>query len=184
MREAGFVKLTLGVETGDPEMLKRLKKGTTLDQYRKAFKMCSEAGMETRGSFMVGNPYETWDSIWKSIRFARSLDLYRIGVNIATPYPGTRLHEQAVACDGVELLEQDWNNYKRWGRAVIRTPELSSDDLEKAQILFLREFFTNPKILRYHAKRFLQGNRSFYYYRPLLWSISHKIRHPFWANSR
>lgn len=171
MAKAGFAKATMGVESGSQEMLDRLHKGVRLDDYRKAFSWLHAAGIETRGSFIVGAPYETWRTVAASIAFARSLDLFRVGVNIATPYPGTQLFEQAKAREGIELLQTDWRLFCRWGRAVVRTPELAAAEIEEAQRIFLAEFYSSPRVLRYHAGRFLGGNRSFYYYRPVLWSL-------------
>jgi hypothetical protein len=44
-------------------------------------------------------------------------------------------------------------------------------EIEEAQRVFLAEFYSSPKVLRYHVSRFLGGNRSFYYYRPVMWSL-------------
>ena len=181
MREAGFAKLTMGIESGDQSMLDRLNKGIRLEQYAKAYAMVYRAGLETRGSFMIGNPYESWSTVKASIDFARSLDLFRIGVNIATPYPGTKLYDMALAGKGITLVESDWKNFTRWGRSVVRTPEMSARDLEQAQLAFLSAFYSNPKVIRYHMKRFWQGNRAYYYYRPFLWSIARNWKKP-WRN--
>jgi radical SAM superfamily enzyme YgiQ (UPF0313 family) len=174
MRRAGFVKCSVGVESADPAMLRRLRKGTTLEQFRRAFTWLHRAGIETRGSFIVGGPHETRESVDRSIAFARGLDLFRVGVNIATPYPGTRLYEQALAGEGIELVESDWSRFTRWGRAVVRTETMSPRDLEAAQRRFLSRFYGSPKVVAYHLERFLRGNRSRYYYRPLLWSLAHR----------
>ena len=179
MRAAGFANLTMGVESGDQTMLDRINKGTRLEDYRRVYAMASQAGLETRGSFMVGNPYESWETVKASIQFARHLDLYRIGVNIATPYPGTKLYDMALAGEGLRLEEPDWRQFTRWGKSVISTPDMSAYDLEQAQLLFLSHFYSNPKVVKYHARRFLNGNRSFYYYRPLLWSLARRGKQVF-----
>jgi radical SAM superfamily enzyme YgiQ (UPF0313 family) len=175
MARAGFVKATMGVESGSQEVLDRLHKGTKLDHYRKAFGWLHAAGIETRGSFIVGTPHESWRTVAESIAFARSLDLFRVGVNIATPYPGTEMYHQAKAKDGIEMLQTDWRLFCRWGRSVVRTPDLTAAEIEEAQRIFLAEFYSSPRVLRYHAARFLGGNRSFYYYRPVLWSLWRRL---------
>jgi anaerobic magnesium-protoporphyrin IX monomethyl ester cyclase len=175
MARAGFVKATIGVESGLQETLDNLKKGTQLQQYRDAFRWLHEEGVETRGSFIVGSPNETWDTVKASIEFARSLDLFRVGVNIATPYPGTLLYEQARKKDGIELLETDWRLFCRWGSSVVRTPAMEAADIEESQRFFLNEFYSSPKVLRYHLGRLLQGNLSWFYYRPVVWSLLGKL---------
>jgi anaerobic magnesium-protoporphyrin IX monomethyl ester cyclase len=175
MAKAGFVKATMGVESGSQEVLDRLQKGTKLEDYRRAFRWLHAAGIETRGSFIVGVPHETWHTVKASIDFARSLDLFRIGVNIATPYPGTRLHEQARRKEGIELLQTDWRHFCRWGHSVVRTPAMEAAEIEEAQRIFLAEFYSSPRVVRYHARRFLGGNHSLYYYRPVMWSVWRRL---------
>lgn len=175
MRRAGFVKVTMGVESGRQEVLDRLGKGTKLQDYRDAYSWLHAAGIETRGSFIVGNPHETWETIRDSIAFARELDLFRVGVNIATPYPGTRLYELARQGDGIELVSSDWSRFCRWGVSVVRTPAMSAAEIERAQRVFVTEFYSSPKVLRYHARQLAMGNRSLYYHRPVLWSVWGKL---------
>lgn len=88
MKEAGCDRITMGVETGNPEILRKIQKGTVLDDYRKAYAMLDEVGIAKRGSFIVGHPFENRETIRDSINFAIELDLDEIGVNIMTPYPG------------------------------------------------------------------------------------------------
>ena len=178
MRACGFAMITMGVETGSQDMLDRLGKGTRLEHYRRAYALAHKAGLETRGSFMIGNPYETWDTVQESIDFARSLDLFRVGVNITTPYPGTELYDMAKRGEGIELIDFDWRHFTRWGKAVIRTPGMSGPELEQAQLRFLAEFYSSPKVIGHHLKRLAEGNWSLYYYRPFLWSLKSAITKP------
>jgi len=176
MAQAGFVKATIGVESGRQDVLDRLGKRTTLQHYRDAFRWLHSSGIETRGSFIIGAPHETWDTVRASIEFARSLDLFRVGVNIATPYPGTALYRQAQEKDGIELVTTDWKRFCRWGSSVVRTPSMDASEIERAQRVFLTEFYSSPKVLRYHLERFLSGNHSLFYYRPVLWSVWRRLR--------
>src|SRR4030042_6316015 len=113
MKQTGFVRITMGLEAGNQEMLDRIRKGTKLEQYENAYCWMRELDLETRGSFIIGSPHETAETIEDSIRFAKKLPLYRVGVNILTPYPGTELCNKAVSGnDGVRLLCRDWRLYK------------------------------------------------------------------------
>jgi radical SAM superfamily enzyme YgiQ (UPF0313 family) len=176
MRRANFVELSLGVESGDQAILAGVSKGTCLDEYRQAYQTMHQLGFQTRGSFILGLPGETHASARRTIDFAKELDLMRASCNVLTPYPGTELLERARNGDGLRLLTDDWRQFKRWGDCVIETDELTRDDLLYYQRQFLTEFYTQPKVLRYHAGQWLRGNRSRYYYRPLLFGLRERLR--------
>ena len=93
MKEGGLRLLVVGFETGDPQVLKNIRKGVTLDLGRRLVKWCRELGIQVHGTFMVGLPGETQESIEASIRFACELDPDTIQVSLATPYPGTEFYD-------------------------------------------------------------------------------------------
>lgn len=178
MKEARFVKITMGIESGNQKMLDRLKKGTKLEDYKRVYNLMAALGLETRGSFMIGCPYETHQTITDSINFAKKLPLYRIGVNNLTPYPGSEIYNSALKGEGIRLICKDWKEFKRWGTSVVETDELSKEDIEYYQKKFLREFNSSPKVLFYHLKQLLlKHNLSYYYYRPIIYAVRERIKY-------
>lgn len=109
MKEAGCVRVDLGVESGDPEVLKRVKKRITLDQVRNAHSWAKEAGIEVCSFYMVNNLGEGWSSVEQTLALARELDSDDPGVTIATPYPGTELYE--ICRENGWLKVWDWDRY-------------------------------------------------------------------------
>ncbi len=174
--EAGVTEMSMGVETGSDVMMKAIRKGCTTQQYKQVYEWMYDKGLQTRASFIVGLPYETHETVRDSINFAKTIDLMRCAVNILTPYPGTQTYKQAMAHDGVHLVCSDWKDFKRWGKSVIRTDDLTPEDLEWYQKRFLAEFYTQPKVLWYHFKQILSGNLSFYFYRPVWFGIKNRIK--------
>jgi len=175
MIEAGFTELSMGVETGSAAMMKAIKKGTRIEQYEQVYKLMHERKVQTRASFIVGHAYETHETVLESIQFAKKIDLMRCAVNILTPYPDTHSYDQAVAGDGLHLKCKDWREFKRWGTAVIRTDDLSSEDLQWYQRRFLTEFYTQPKVLWYHFEQLITGNASHYFFRPVFFAIKNRL---------
>lgn len=96
LRDNGLRLLVVGFESGNQETLNRIRKGVTLDTARRFMRHCRELGIKVHGTFIMGLPIETPETIEKTIRFAQELDPYTIQVSIAAPFEGTVLYEQAV----------------------------------------------------------------------------------------
>jgi anaerobic magnesium-protoporphyrin IX monomethyl ester cyclase len=98
MQRAGCKRIFFGIESGDANVLKEMKKGITPDQARAAVEACVAAGIKAAGFFMVGYLGETTDSLIRSINFSSSLPLDYVSYTIAYPLPGTgfydRVHER------------------------------------------------------------------------------------------
>src|SRR5258707_13613323 len=93
MKEAGCRLLIVGFESGDPQILKNIKKGATIQRARDFVKDCSGLGLVIHGDFILGLPCETRRSIRNTIRFAKQLDCETIQVSIAHAFPGTDLFD-------------------------------------------------------------------------------------------
>lgn len=155
MKKAGFVRISFGIESGCPEILKHIRKGVKLEDYVKGYNYAAKLGIETRGSIMLGHPYETKDTILKTLKFIRSLkNCQQMYINITTPYPGTELYEMAKKeVGGMRLLTEDLSQYRRYGNAVIAVNDLTPKDLIRFQRRGLMMFyFTLPRIF-YNLKR-------------------------------
>ena len=95
MKDAGCRLLIVGYESGDPQILKNIKKGATIDMAERFTANCKKLGLVIHGDFIVGLPGETRESIRKTIDFAKKLDNETIQVSIAHPYPGTEFYSYA-----------------------------------------------------------------------------------------
>lgn len=155
MVDAGLVRVNFGIENGDPEMLKILGKGVTLEEVRAAFKLMKKFKIETRGSCIIGNPYETRKTVMKTLRFVWSLkELDQVYINIATPYPGTAMREMAIKGEGgVRLLDTSWEGLKRYGAGVMEVNDLTISDLIKYQKLGTLMFYLQPRRFIYNLRR-------------------------------
>jgi hopanoid biosynthesis associated radical SAM protein HpnJ len=93
MREAGCRLMIVGYESGDPQILKNIKKGATVDMARRFTENAHKLGLTIHGDFIVGLPGETRESIRRTIDFAKQLDCETIQVSVAHPYPGTEFYD-------------------------------------------------------------------------------------------
>jgi len=130
MRRAGCTTISFGVESGSPEMLRRIKKGITLDQVRTAMQRCLECGIEPHASFILGLPGETPESMQQTLAFGEALRAMGVnhGFHILAPFPGTDIRERIDGYD-LEILSDDWREYHA-NRAVIRTAGVSPDAMD------------------------------------------------------
>jgi hopanoid biosynthesis associated radical SAM protein HpnJ len=95
MKEAGCRLLAVGFESGDPQILKNIKKGATVQRAHDFVKDCRDLGLVIHGDFILGLPGETKESIQNTIRFAKHLDCETIQVSVAHAFPGTEFFDFA-----------------------------------------------------------------------------------------
>jgi hopanoid biosynthesis associated radical SAM protein HpnJ len=146
MKEGGLRLLVVGFETGDPQVLKNIRKGATLELGRRFVKWCRELGIQVHGTFMVGLPGETRSSIEASIRFACELDPDTIQVSLATPYPGTEFYN---FCREKGYLHDDSPVHGSTGyqQCVVDYPGLAAAEIFQAVSQFYRRFYFRPSYM-------------------------------------
>lgn len=131
LAKSGLIRLSFGLETVDPVMRVTMQKKVPLEAYTTANKICERYGVETMNSLMIGLPGETRETIRSTIKWVReSREIKQANLAIAIPYPGTEFHDMAISgTHGVELLSEDFSKYMRYGSAVTKVGELTSQDL-------------------------------------------------------
>ena len=148
MRSAGCWQVDYGVETGDPEVLKNIHKGITMDLVRKTVDLSRSAGLRVRAFFMLGLPGETEGSMRRTIDFAKSLDLDVAVFHITTPLPGTELFRDAKARG--ELAEEvTWDKYLMFSAEDLPyVPKgVSRDMMKEYHRKAYREFYLRPRFM-------------------------------------
>ena len=109
MREAGCTCMLFGVESGNEEVLKNIKKGITPEKVRNGVKLATEAGIGSFASFILGLPGETPERARETLAFAMELAERwgtQYGFHYLSPFPGTELFEQAKEL-GIRILTQE-----------------------------------------------------------------------------
>src|ERR1700723_691780 len=96
MKENGLRLLLVGYESGNQKILHNIKKGLLVDVARRFAKDCHELGIIVHGTFILGLPGETRETIQETLQFAKDVNPHTIQVSLAAPYPGTFLYNQAV----------------------------------------------------------------------------------------
>ena len=143
MKRAGCWVVAFGIESGDQEMLDRMKKNATLGQAREAVATCKRNGLRTHAFMVIGLPWETKETLERTYRFLRELNPDFFDFNIATPLPGTELHA-IVLKEG--LFEQNYDparaGYATGGTRTLAG--LSSAELVKWRREHLLKMYLRP----------------------------------------
>jgi hopanoid biosynthesis associated radical SAM protein HpnJ len=148
LKDNGLRLLLVGFESGNQHILNNIKKGTRIDRAQQFMRDCHALGILVHGTFIVGLPGETRETIATTIEFAKQIDPYSLQVSLAAPYPGTELYAQAQA--------EGWLPANRNGliaegiqQAVLSYDQLSSAEMHEALERFYRAYYLRPRpILR------------------------------------
>ena len=150
MKESGAHLIMYGIEVGNADVLKRLNKGTTLEQACRAVKETRKAGILCQGLFILGLPGETADTCRQTISFAKRLDCDIVKFNLAVPYPGSRFFEE----HGRPALSKAPEKFTSWadwtllkGQLVYVPDGMDSDTLRSLQRKGMLEYYIRPKTI-------------------------------------
>lgn len=140
MEKAGCWAIGLGIESGNQEILNKIKKAITLDQSREAVRLCKEFGIKSYAYFVVGFPWDNEKTINDSIQFAIELNPDFVDFFLPFPFPGTEL--QRVARE-YNLIDETINA-KAYSEAIMDTLFLPKEKLLKLKKGALRRFYMRP----------------------------------------
>lgn len=143
MRENGLRLLLVGYESGVQEILNNIRKGTRIDRARQFTADCHKLGITIHGTFIVGLPGETKETIQQTIRFVRDINPHTIQVSLAAAYPGTYLYQQAK--ENGWLVEDHLISGEGIQVSSIEYPHLSQKEIFEALEEIYRKFYFRPK---------------------------------------
>src|SRR4029434_10386841 len=93
LKDNGLRLLLVGYESGNQKILHNIKKGMLVDVARRFAQDCRELGIIVHGTFILGLPGETKETIEETIRFAIEVNPHTIQISLEAPYTGTLIHK-------------------------------------------------------------------------------------------
>lgn len=145
MKESGCRLLIIGYESGNEDMLERIKKGVTKQQMLEFTKAAKKARILIHGDFIIGLPGETKETAGDTLRFIKQIRPNVLQVAVATPLPGTKFYEEVkeggylLVDDLVQSIDQDG-----FQKCIISYPNLTKEEIEALVARALKEFYLTP----------------------------------------
>jgi radical SAM superfamily enzyme YgiQ (UPF0313 family) len=146
MKDNGLRLLLVGYESGNDQILHNIRKGLRTDIARRFTADCRKLGIAIHGTFILGLPGETKETIRETIEYAVDINPHTIQVSLAAPYPGTELYKQAV--DNGWLTETDAAklvNNQGVQLSPLSYPGLNAEEIYKSVEVFYRRFYFRPR---------------------------------------
>jgi radical SAM superfamily enzyme YgiQ (UPF0313 family) len=175
MKQSGCRLLIVGFESSHQEILNTIRKGEKLERMEKFVRDCKKVGLLVHGTFMIGLPGETKQTIEDDFKLAVKLDLDSIQFSVATPYPGTEFWEYLKANGW--LIKGNYVNDNGLQQAVYSYPHLSQEEIVKAAEILHKKYIFRPRFVwktvklacssRNEARRIMKG---LYEYSLYLWN--------------
>jgi hopanoid biosynthesis associated radical SAM protein HpnJ len=146
LKDGGLRLLLVGYESGNQKILHNVKKGMRVDVAERFTRDCHELGIVIHGTFIVGLPGETRETLKETFAWAAKIDPHTIQVSLAAPYPGTFLHRQALQngwldADHAELVDEELGVQI----APLHYPHLSHQEIFESVETFYKSFYFRPR---------------------------------------
>lgn len=147
LRDNGLRLLLVGYESGNQQILHNIKKGMRVEVAREFTKNCHELGIKIHGTFILGLPGETKETIQETIRFAQEINPHTLQVSLAAPYPGTALFKEATENGWLDESNAELLDDNGVQIAPLHYPHLSHTEIFNSVEEFYKKFyFRAPKI--------------------------------------
>jgi radical SAM superfamily enzyme YgiQ (UPF0313 family) len=154
-REAGCVMVLFGIESGNEEVLRAIKKKTTVEEIRRGVRIAKEAGLEVLNCVMLGFYWDTPETMKQSLDLAFQLDAEFTQFSIPTPLPGTEYYNLLQKNGHLDF--DRWEDLDSFHQTKLKLPHLSAEQINEAIRWAYRHYYTRPKYVAKMAKRSLKS---------------------------
>ncbi|MHA1369827.1 MAG: B12-binding domain-containing radical SAM protein [Promethearchaeota archaeon] len=173
MKEAGVIEVALGIESGNQNIVNKIGKKLDLKKVENAVRLLKKFKINTMGFFIFGHPWDDFNTMTQTYRFAKKLDLDHPFFFRAMAFPGTRLYD-LVKREGKFIRDKKNLNFESYnlGEATFEIWNLKTKDLNKAFKRYYVFYFLRPqkiiKLMRsvksyYEVKCLFRGFFDFLY---------------------
>ncbi len=158
MKKAGCWEISFGLETGSNDLLKKMDKLAEVEKSAQAVKWTYDAGIRTKGLFMLGFPGEDEHTIEQTKDFIRNIPMTIMNLTKFTPYPGSPIYRDIY---GTNIRDDHWE--KMNGMNFVWAPEgITVKELDRHYQEILKAFYKRPQIGWYFTKLTFSYPNHFY----------------------
>lgn len=143
MQKAGCKAVCMGIESGSQSIIGGANKRISVEKSAKAIEMVKDAGIKAYCSFIIGLPGENQTTVKETIEFIKKTLPTGGEVNVASPYPGTKLYDIALE-KGWITKQIDFRSMNQ-NRSIMRTDELTTGEIDKARDTAYKALILNPR---------------------------------------
>lgn len=143
MKQAGCRAVCMGIESGSQKIIGGANKRISVETSAKAIQMVKDAGIKAYCSFIIGLPGENMTTVKETIQFIKKTLPTGGEVNVASPYPGTKLYDIALE-NGWITKQVDFRSMNQ-NKSIMRTDELTTGQIDKARDKAYQALILNPK---------------------------------------
>jgi radical SAM superfamily enzyme YgiQ (UPF0313 family) len=165
MKKAGCSRVLYGCESASQEILDKMRKKGKVEDITNATKWTKEAGIDVHNCFILGFPWDTKETVEKTIEYAYNLNAEFCQFGIATPLPGTELME-IVEKEGTLVSHNDWSQHDGFSKAAVSyerkgNGHLSREEIERYATAAYRRYYLRPQYVGMMAKRAFRSRFDF-----------------------
>jgi len=142
LADSGCVQIEIGVESGDYEIRAESCKRIDNKQIQDSFKIAAKVGIQTKANFVFGFPKETKQTIFSTIKFAKTIDPTYANFFHLVPLPGSDYFQTYK--DNGWIVAQNFQSFGYHGKPVVSVPGASAQVLGKAKQTALLKFYLRP----------------------------------------
>jgi len=146
MKKAGCTLVSIGVESGNEEILRKMGKKTDLTKIRESFRIIRQAGLSSFAYYIIGLPWDTRETVEETIRLAIELDSDYANFFTATAFPGTRFFDYAIQEHLLSATDQAMSELfsQAYYLPTTRGLYLSREEIVSLHDEAVRRFFLRP----------------------------------------
>jgi radical SAM superfamily enzyme YgiQ (UPF0313 family) len=176
MGQAGCRLISWGIESGNEQILRNVRKGADPEKAQRALHWAKNAGIMNWGYFIIGLPGETEDTIRQTIDFSKKLPLDIALFHVAAPYPGTPFFFEVVK-KGWFRKGTRWEQVDMDRETVLDYPDLTAERLLYWQKRAFREWALRPGPMWTYTKMLFSD------WSTMKTALSVGIQHLSWAST-
>ncbi|MEX2683371.1 MAG: radical SAM protein [Candidatus Sigynarchaeota archaeon] len=169
MKTAGCIRISYGIESGSPRMLKKMNKNITIKQIKQAIALTKKVGISIYAFFIYGLPGETIQDLKYTRQLMHEIQPDFVSQSVAIPYPGSDIYDEALKENLIKT--KDWNSFSFFFNNILSLPD--ANKIFRFQKKIQRDFYLSPRFIWqslkkirsiYHVFFYLRGFRIFLMY--------------------